>query len=196
MVEITLSIVLQFVQTVGILVGIIYYLTIMRNAQKTRELTLQSQELTRKAQEQTLETRQTQIFMQIYQQLNSEESYKTSMELLYLDIKDYDEFLQKYDSSVNPTHYAKRAYIWYNYNTIGELLCTGIIEVDLLIRLHLDTRVIVMWEKWEDIIRATRVRENIPDIWDGFEYLYQEMKRFRESKGYPEITLVKQGHSS
>jgi hypothetical protein len=65
MVEITLPIVLQIVQTVGILVGIVYYITIMRSQQRTRELALESQELTRKAQEQTLETRQTQLFMQI-----------------------------------------------------------------------------------------------------------------------------------
>ena len=34
-----------------LVIGIIYYLGILRNTQKTRELTLQSQELTRKTQE-------------------------------------------------------------------------------------------------------------------------------------------------
>jgi hypothetical protein len=188
MIEITLPIVLQIVQTLGILVGIIYYITIMRNTQKTRELTLQSQELTRKAQEQTLETRQTQIFMQIFQHLNSEESLKSWAELVNQIIPDHDEFLMKYDSRVNPAHYAKRASHWYAYNTIGELLQSGLIELDLLIRLKLDTQVILMWENWEEIIRATRVKENIPDIWDGFEFLYNEMKKFRSSRGYPEIT--------
>jgi hypothetical protein len=187
MVEITLPIVLQIVQTVGILVGIVYYITIMRSQQRTRELALESQELTRKAQEQTLETRQTQLFMQIYQQFNTEETHKTVMELINLEIKDNDEYLQKYDSSVNPAHYGKRAHIWYSYNTIGELLRMGIIELELLIRLQLDLPVILMWDKWEDIIRATRVRENIPDLWESFEYLYDEMKKFRSSRGYPEI---------
>ena len=180
MVEITLPIVLQIVQTVGILVGIVYYITIMRNQQRTRELALESQE-------QTLETRQTQLFMQIYQQLNSEESHKTMMELYNLEIRDYDEYLQKYDSSVNPTHYGKRAHIWFSFNTIGELLRMGIIELELLLRLQLDFTVIIMWEKWEDIIRATREREAIPDVWEGFEYLHDEMKKFRSSRGYPEI---------
>jgi len=59
MVEITLPIILQIVQTVALVVGIIYYLTIMRNQQRTRELTL-------KAQEHATETRQAQLFMQIY----------------------------------------------------------------------------------------------------------------------------------
>ena len=67
MVEITYQMVMSTIQTVSLVVGIIYYITIMRSQQRTREFALN-------AQEQALETRQTQIFMQIYQQLNSEES--------------------------------------------------------------------------------------------------------------------------
>jgi len=40
MVEITLPIVLQIVQTAGIFVGIVYYLTIMRNNQRTQRIQL------------------------------------------------------------------------------------------------------------------------------------------------------------
>ena len=57
MAEITYQMVLSTLQTVGLLVGIFYYVTTMRNAQKTRELTLESQELSQKAQEQSLETK-------------------------------------------------------------------------------------------------------------------------------------------
>jgi hypothetical protein len=185
MVEITLPIILQIVQTVGILVGIIYYITIMRNTQKTRELTLQSQELTRKAQEQTLETRQTQLFMQIFEQLSNEESMQSWAELVNKKVPDYDEFLLKYDSSVNPAHYAKRSRLWYSFNTIGELHRLGIIELDLAHRLQLSPMVITMWENWEHIIREIRARENAPEICEGFEYLYNELKRLRKEKGYP-----------
>jgi hypothetical protein len=59
MVELTYQMVLSTVQTAGILVGIAYCLVIMRNSQKTRELALQSQE-------QALETRQAQLFMDVY----------------------------------------------------------------------------------------------------------------------------------
>ncbi len=174
---------LQIVQTIGILVGIVYYITIMRSQQRTREYALN-------AQEHALETRQTQVFMQIYQQLNSEESYRTYMELMNLEIMDNEEYLKKYDSSVNPAHFAKRASIWYSYNTIGELLRMGIVEPELLHRLTLGPLVIMMWEKWEHIIRETREREKLPDVWEGFEYLYKEMKKLRDMKGYPDIILT------
>jgi len=189
MVGITLSIVLQIFQTIALIVGIAYYLIIMRNSQR-------NQELARTAQELTLETRQTQIFMRIYEKLNSEESNRTFIELMYLNIEDNEEYLRKYDSSVNPAHYAKRAHIWYSYNTVGELHRMGIIDSDLVHRLGLEVQIIMMWEKWEHIIRETREREKLPDIWEGFEYLYNEMKAYRHLKGYPDPVLTPQNNIS
>jgi hypothetical protein len=61
------------------------------------------------------------------------------------------------------------------------------VDPDLLHRLNVDTNVIIMWEKWEPIIKMNREREQMPDLWDGFEYLYNEMKALRNKMGYPEI---------
>jgi uncharacterized protein HemX len=61
MVEITYQMILSTLQTIALIVGIVYYLIIMRNTQKTRELSLRAQELTLKAQEQAKETRQAQL---------------------------------------------------------------------------------------------------------------------------------------
>jgi hypothetical protein len=165
----------------GLSIGIaaIYYTLTIRNSQRNQELAL-------KAQEQALVTRQTQIFMQIYQQLNSEEAHASWAELVNQEI-DYEDFIQKYDSTVNPNHYAKRAHLWYSLNTIGELLRQGLIDIDLVHRFLLGPQVILMWERWESIIMKIRVREDMPDMWEGFEYLYNEMKRLRDSRGYPKI---------
>jgi hypothetical protein len=172
----TVSMIRDIVAIFGVIAGFTYYV-----------LTVQA---TRRNQKQQLEARNTQIFMQLYQELNDEESYKTAMELMTLELKDNDEYLQKYDSSVNLDGYAKRARIWYTYNSIGELLRRGTVEIDLLIRLQLDIQVVVMWEKWGDIIRATRIRENIPYLWEGFEYLYDELKKYRDSKGHTDIIIT------
>jgi hypothetical protein len=179
MVEFTYQMMLSTLQTVALIVGIVYYITIMRNQQKTRELAL-------KAQEQATETRQTQIFMQIYERLNSEEVAKSWAELINMKVPDYDEFLQKYDSSVNPAHYAKRVNIWYSFHAIGELLRMGTISLDLVHRLQLSPMVIAMWENWEHLIREIRARENLPEYGEGFEYLYHELKRLRREKGHQE----------
>jgi hypothetical protein len=68
MVEITLPIVLQIIQTVGILVGIIYYLIIMRNSQRNQKL--------------QLETRQAQLFMQWYQKFDNATEGIQTMDVL------------------------------------------------------------------------------------------------------------------
>jgi len=171
---IELSTIRDLVAIFGVIAGFSYYVLTVRNTQKNQQL--------------QLETRQTQIFMQIYQQINTEEVYKSWAELVNVGKVEYEEYLQKYDSTVNPGHFAKRAQIWYSYNTIGELLRQGIIELDLINRLSLGPMVITMWERWEHIIRKTRERERGPDLWEGFEYLYNEVKSYRDREGYPGFT--------
>jgi len=124
--------------------------------------------------------------MQIYQQLNTEKSFKTYAELMNLECEDYDEFLRKYDSSVNPESYGKRSHIWWSYNTIGVLLQDGLIESDIVYRL-LGLMIIMQWQKWSGIIEEIRKNENVPDNLLGFEHLYIEMNKIREPMKYPEI---------
>ena len=103
----------------------------------------------------------------------------------------YEKYLEKYDSSVNPAFFAKRSALWYSLNTIGEMLRLGMIEVEFLHRLNIDIYVITLWETWKHIIERNRVVENMPDLWDGFEHLYIEMKSLRDEKGYPQITITR-----
>jgi hypothetical protein len=148
MVEVDLSIIFA---GLSIAASIVYYASVLRNANKTSK---------------------TQLFMQIYEQINSEESNKTFMDLMYLDIEDNEEYLRRYDSSVDSAHFGKRATLFYNFNAT------------------------MMWEKWEHIIRETRARENLPDLWEGFEYLHNEMKKYRTMKGYPDPVLTPRDYLS
>ena len=158
----------------GLTASILYYASVLRNANKT--------------QQQQLETREIQIFMQLMQQISNEASYKTWAEIVNQGKVDYDEYVEKFDSSVNPEHYAKRCTLWHNYNSIGELLRQGVIDHDLLERMLVAPMILIMWENWEHIIKKTRERENAPEIWLGFEYLYNEISCKRRQKGYPDYT--------
>ena len=128
--------------------------------------------------------------MRLHEQLNNVETYTSWAELVNMEI-DNEEYLQKYDSSVNPVHFGKRVHQWFTFNTIGELLLMGIIKPDLIHRLMLTPMVISMWENWEHIIQANRARENAPELWTGFEFLYNELKGLRSDRGYPEYQLTK-----
>ncbi len=182
MVEITYQMVLSTLQTVGLLVGIFYYVTTLRNAQKTRELTLQSQELTRKAQEQALETRQAQLFMQIYQEMSSPEFYRIYNELLHMEWEDWDDYYRKYGSDNNPEAFAVRNSLHYRLNGVGLLVKADLIDVDRVYDL-MRTTILWQWNKWEDIILKARELYNVPSYMEGFEFIAEEMVKESESRG-------------
>ena len=88
----TVSMIRDLVAIFGVIAGFSYYVLTVRNAQRTRELTL-------KAQEHATETRETQIFMQLYQNLNNEDIYKKWAELVNQEKIEFNEYVEKYDSS-------------------------------------------------------------------------------------------------
>jgi hypothetical protein len=172
--------VLNTLQTVGLLVGIAYYLIIMRNTQRTRELTLQSQELTRKAQEQALETRQAQLFMQIFNEYRKPEQMRLFLRSLQMTWDDYDDFLKRYGSE----NYEKRepfSAMSHFFDGVGILLDEGLVNLDLVARLiHGDLK--VFWEKYKPVILEFREKWNNPHYLENMEYLYNEVKRIRGPK--------------
>ena len=83
MAEITYQMVLSTLQTVGLLVGIVYYITIMRNSDKARKL---------------------QIAQRLYQQLQNEEKQLAQLDLLEMEWKDFDDFYSKYGKFGDDRH--------------------------------------------------------------------------------------------
>ena len=190
MAEISYQMILSTLQTLGLLVGIFYYVTTLRNAQKTRELTLknqeltlQSQELTRKAQEQALETRRAQLFMQIYQDMYSPEHFIKTNELYAMEWEDWDDYDRKYGSANNPENYALRFSTWSRINGVGLLVRDGLIDVG---RVHdlMRTTILWQWEKFRDIIIRTREEYNMGPFLEGFEFLANEIKKEVERRGF------------
>ena len=91
MAEITYQMVLSTLQTAGLLIGIIYYMSTLRNAQ-----------LTRKTQAARLLSERTQI----------SEFAENIFDLWEMEWEDFDDYLRKYDSTVNRDNYLKRAQIF------------------------------------------------------------------------------------
>ena len=193
MAEITLPIILQFLQTAGILVGIIYYITIMRNQQRTRELTLESQELARKAQEQSLkaqeqalETRQTQLFMYMYDRWSDPEFMKHYYEIMEWSWTDYDAFWERYGASKNPDTYLHFSTIGKFFEGVGVLVKRELVDPSLVDDL-MSGHILRFWEKFgETVIKERQVRENSPQYYEYVEYLYSVIKPIVESQ-HPEL---------
>ena len=183
MVEFTLPIVLQILQTIGLFVGIIYYITIMRNSQRTRELTLESQELARKAQEHALETRQAQMFMQIYSESHNDPSFIDAMTIVNeLEIHTYEEFREaQKDEDVKKA----LSRVGMFYEGLGVLVKEGYVSIRLVALLI--TGLTRMW--WERLykpwIEEGREKMNFRRWMSEAEYLYNELMAYIEE--HPEL---------
>ena len=176
MVEITYQMVLSTIQTVSLVVGIIYYITIMRNQQKNQEQAL-------KAQEQAVETRQTGIFMQLFQFLNTEESWRKYVDLMYqTEWEDFDDFWEKYGPINNPEMYSRINNLWMVYGEIGNLVYREILPIEQAGAL-LGIMPIRQWKKWEPIINEHRKRVGWEDSYLHFEYLGKQMEKYLKEGG-------------
>jgi hypothetical protein len=173
MVELTYELILSTIQTIALVVGIVYYLTIMRNAQR-------NQELARKAQELAVETRQAQLFMQIFSKFSEENFIRNFFEIQDWQWEDTDDYIEKYEEPNEP--HTKWATLANYYEGVGVLVKRGLIDVSLVDDL-MSGSTMRFWEKFEDFIMETRIRYNWPQRGEYIEYLYNQVK-----------TVVKEQH--
>ena len=187
MVEITYQMVLSTLQTVGLLVGITYYLFIMRNSQRNQELTL-------KAQEQALETRETQLFMNIFNTYSSGDFIEAHTRCIQWNYKDFDDFMKKYgwlqkpyeDINWDDVRYFNILVQWYE--GLGFLVRRGLISSELVFGIMYGT-IAQFWGRFEPLILEMRERWK-SDVLQDIEYLYQEIQRLRDESGTLGPTLA------
>jgi hypothetical protein len=187
MVDLSYQMVLSTLQTAGILVGITYYLVIMRNSQKTRELVLQSQELTRKSQEDALETRQVQLFMNIYKEHLTERESRSLYFLMDMEYDDFEDYERKYGRDNNPEAHDLITMHQLLMEGFGILVREGYVNVRL-VALFTSGSIRIGWEKLRNYIYETRERYNFPRYSIEYEYLYNTLMEYAEK--HPELQII------
>jgi len=147
------------VAAAGVLVGVAYYILDMRNQARTR---------------------QTDMVLRLYSTFSSEEFQITLAQIDNLEFQNIDDFLQKYGSKVNAEVWGKWQSVAAFFEQVGVLLHRKLINISLVDDL-LTTDVKQQWERMAPVILDIRKRLDSPQIWEWFEYLYNEMKK-REQK--------------
>jgi hypothetical protein len=159
------------VAATGVLVAAIYYIYNMRTSQKTAKT--------------TLETRQAQLLMQIYDKVNNKDFLEDWVETLW-DWKweTYEEYITKYGSKSE--NVSKLTHIWDTLSGIGVLLENGLVDSKMLYRLLLQGwGPIMYWEKYGPVIKEFGRRTGESKMYSGFEFLYNEFSRLYEGEhGY------------
>lgn len=175
MVEITYQMVLNTIQTASLVIGIIYYITIMRNQQRNQELSLKAQQEAEKA-------RQNELVFQKFQNINPEFSRTFYEVMLMNDWEDAEEWEEKYGLQNNLEAYSKWNYLTRYYEIAGIMLKHGA-DPDIIFELYPEGAVINLWELFEPIVEHMRIMFKNPTRQDILEYLYSEAKKRRPDLG-------------
>jgi len=167
----TISVVIA---AVSVVIGVINSILSSRRAEKNDQ--------------QTLETRQAQLYMQIYNRWNSKDIVNAygQARYAYTPPKDMNDYLM-YNSDVNPEAYANLMMLGTFYEGLGVLVKKGLIDITLIEDL-LSQRVIWHYETWAlPFVDEIRKEANDPIMWNHFEYLYHEMKHRQRLTTRPEV---------
>lgn len=153
----TVSIVLT---GIGLMIALIYYALQIRNQNKTR---------------------QTQLFMNLYDTYRSPEFRKQQLTIAQHEYTDFDDFWEKYGGPTNPDAWSTWFSVAAFYNGIGVLVKRKLISIDLVEEL-LSNIVERQWNSmgpilidWREKIATDQVRKN--ELFHGFEYLAEEIRR-------------------
>ena len=173
MVEFTIPLVLDIIRTVGILVAIVYYITIMRNQQKN--------------QQQQLDTRQAQLLMNFMNTFRSPEYRRQWHTLWAVEWSDFNDFKDRFHGKDIEVMSAYTSVMTF-YETIGVIVRSGLVDIDKVYSLLPSIK--MTWERYEPLLMGDRELFGEYTLqgrkgWDGFEYLYNEIIRYDQQ--HPEL---------
>jgi hypothetical protein len=161
----------QVAAAIGVCIAAIYYVLNLRISQKNQELSL-------KAQQQSAETRQAQLLMQIFNMINHKEFQRDWMEMLWSwKWVDYNDYLEK--AGTNPEKVAQLNHVLGTFEGIGVLLENNLVDLKMLSKM-VTWGPILTWEKYGPIMKEYGRRTGEPKMYPGFEFLYNELSRMYE----------------
>jgi hypothetical protein len=150
---------------VGIGLAAIYYMMTLRNQDRTR---------------------QTQLFMQIYDRYMDKEFQAIEAEIFNQWVwEDLDDFMTKYGAAADPEAYGKHTQIGVFYEAIGVLVYRNMLDVRLVDDL-MSWSILNFWDRLGPIMVEARERFNIPQNYEWVEYLYNRIKSIAEQQ-HPEL---------
>ena len=173
---IDLQTVLTYLTLISVPVGVFYHIMTLNNTRKNQELTLKSQQL-------ATETRQTQLFMQIYSRWTDTTFNENYFNLIDREWKDFDDWMAKYGDQVK-IRASNRAIDQY-FEGIGVLVHRGLIDISLVDDL-MSSLLISFWDKRSPLVNEARERYGSPQIMEWTEYLYNQVMEIAVEQ-HPEL---------
>ncbi|MHA2428991.1 MAG: DUF4760 domain-containing protein [Candidatus Hermodarchaeia archaeon] len=160
--------VLNLVETVGILIGVTIAVKQLRDIDETNE--------------RDLETRQTQLQLNILAQTRTTNFISRYMQLVYgQEYNTYEEWIEKYGPRTDPESYTTYVYVTGMYQNLGVLLKRKLLSAEEIAEQIRPMSFITLWEKIAPIVKHHRETVN-PTAYEPFEYLANNMRMLLERK--------------
>jgi hypothetical protein len=151
----------------GLFTGFGYYVLNVRGTRKNQQLLLQ--------------TRQAQLFMNIYNTYSSKQYQKDRERMLNIwEYNDFDDFFNKYGVDVNPEEHAIWDMFTSHFEGIGVLIKRGLIDSKLVYDLMYNS-IILFWDKFE-LILLGNINPWGTKSYEDIEFLKDEMYRLKEQE--------------
>lgn len=143
-----------FVAAISVIIGVIFFIFQMRDADKYRHAGL---------------------IIQLNPALKTKpkEVIDALSEIWHREFKDYDEYLKKYGDPISDKAFFT---VVEYYNALGFLLHRKLIDVDIIEYLVNDSSIGV-WEKMKPLMDGMRSQYKIPKLYQWFEYLQEEIEK-------------------
>jgi len=172
---IELSTLRDLIAIFGVLAGFSYYVLTVRNNQRNQRL--------------TLETRQAQLHLHIYDSMISSEFIEKWAYLFSWEWDSFEDFLKKYGPADNRTDWSQFVSIGNYLENIGLLVKRGLIDAEYVDDL-ISGDVIAYWERFHKLVYDIRREFHWPSYNEWVEYLYNEVKPLVQNQ-HPDLELDK-----
>jgi hypothetical protein len=146
----------------------------IQNNRRNQELVLRNQEL-------QLETRQSQLFMQVYTQSLSKEFIKQWYAVKDFEYQGLKDFSEKYGIDNNPEFYYSFISIANYIDGLGVLVKRGIMDIALVTDM-MGSYAAWWWRIVETYVKDIRLA-GAPDFFIAGEYLINEMIKAKKEEG-------------
>ena len=169
------------VAATGVLIAAVFYVLNLRISRRNQELSLWALEQSAQAQQQTLETRQAQMFLSIYNKITEKEftrAWNTVMNSSWSSYQEFNELRKK------PEFYEAFLFINGFFEGIGVLVKEGMLDIRW-IALLIASWTTEYWEKIREAIIEHKKITGAKRLLSEYEYLYNKLMNYMEE--HPEL---------
>jgi len=170
---IELSIIRDLVAIFGVIAGFSYYVITVRANQRN--------------QQNQLETRQAQLFWNIYDKFETRENSERFLNILTRKFESVEEFNEKYGLENNPEAYHDMMYYANLFEGLGVLVRDGLVNIRL-VALMMSGGVKRYWELYYPVFVAYREEWSWPRSFIELEYLYDGIIEY--GRNHPELQIA------